>query len=48
MKREVQKNIRWHEHEIAEIEKALEPHQDFSDFVRNAAVDKAIEENKHD
>ena len=46
MKREVQKNIRWHQHEIDEVEKALEPHQDFSDFVRNAAVEKAIEDNK--
>ena len=44
--REVQKNIRWHGHEVDEVESALEPHQDFSDFVRNAAIDKAIEINK--
>lgn len=42
MKRDITRQIRWNEHEIELIEK-VRGHQDFSDFVRNAAMEKAIE-----
>jgi hypothetical protein len=41
MKRTIRKDIRWNEYEIDTIESVLNG-QDFSDFVRSAALDKAI------
>jgi hypothetical protein len=42
MKRTIRKDIRWNEDEIERIDAAREE-QDFSEFVRDAAMDKVIE-----
>lgn len=44
MPKRVPKQIRWSQHELDTINEAREE-QDFSDFVRNAAMEKAIEIN---
>lgn len=42
MKRNVRKDIRWTQHELDTIDQARGD-VEFSDFVREAAMDKAIE-----
>lgn len=41
MKRTIKRDIRWNQDEIDRINAARE-HTDFSDFVRDAAMDKVI------
>lgn len=44
MKRNIKRDIRWNEYEIEMIDEARKE-QDFSEFVRTAALDKALHEN---
>jgi len=44
--RSVSKDIRWTQHEIDLIDEARE-HQSFSEFVRDAALEKAIKHTDH-
>ena len=41
MKRDIRKDIRWNQYEIDKIE-SVRDEQDFSEFVRDATMDKVI------
>lgn len=46
MKRDIKRDIRWNQWEIDQINEARDQ-QDFSEYVRSAAIEKAIEDNDH-